>query len=155
MSNLTRNFETEQNTQEEHTMKICKYRNGIKTGEGLTRSDAQGVVEAEDRQKVKHTPGPWKISRCQLKKTEHSAPDMLIEHGNKTEHSPLLCQVYAAGGEHPREANAKLIAAAPELLEALEKCADFMGSVAGTENVSNSFREALSEAKAAISKATA
>jgi len=142
-------------TSEGETMQTYEDRVQAEIDNGLTRSDAQGVIDAEDRQKVKHTPGPWKISRCQLKKTEHSAPDMLIEHGNKTEHSPLLCQVYAAGGEHPREANAKLIAAAPELLEALEKCADFMGSVAGTENVSNSFREALSEAKAAISKATA
>ena len=110
----------------------------------------QGVIEAEDRQKVKHTPGPWKISRCQLKKTEHSAPDMLIEHGNKTEHSPLLCQVYAAGGEHPREANAKLIAAAPELLEALRDVLEMCKPC--DDNPDN--RASVLKAKAAISKAT-
>ncbi len=52
------------------------------------------------------------------------------------------------------KADAPLLAVAPELLEVLRECADFMGSVAGTEKVSDSFKASLQNARAAIKKAT-
>jgi len=48
--------------------------------------------------------------------------------------------------------------AAPELLEVLARCADFMGSVAnsrrGPSKVSDSFRQAYKDARSVIAKAT-
>jgi hypothetical protein len=46
----------------------------------------------------------------------------LIEHGDPyTERSPLLAEVYADGGNLPTRANARLIAASPDLLAALKE----------------------------------
>lgn len=74
--------------------------------QGLTRSDAQGVVDAEilkegknmDDKKEKFTPGPWKI-----RKTDNAIRRL-------------------TGAKTPSEvqANAHLIAAAPDMYEALE-----------------------------------
>jgi len=44
----------------------------------------------------------------------------LIEHGDEQEGSPLIAEVYTDSDRLPAAANARLIAAAPALLEALE-----------------------------------
>lgn len=62
-----------------------------------------------------YTPGPWRVSGCQL------GQKLLIEHGDERERSPCIGSVYTDGGKLPQEANARLIAAAPELLEALQE----------------------------------
>lgn len=64
-----------------------------------------------------HTPGPWFISE-QYRKL-HGIDSVLvasrIENG-----APGIARVFVAGLGSQFEANARLIAAAPELLEALE-----------------------------------
>lgn len=59
--------------------------------------------------KTKHTPGPWKIDGNQVKWIDHGKWHCVASVNNK-----LLTQ----GGN---EANARLIAASPELLEACKK----------------------------------
>jgi len=91
--------------------------------------------------KVSHTPGPWKIRYG-------SGIDMKImsEHGKICEfrgysHSVELMDE----NEEEERANAKLVAAAPELLEALKMCLPV---------VSEFSSKAYFAAKEAIKKAT-
>lgn len=60
---------------------------------------------------TKHTPGPWKLSE--------SASRVIL---GKSEHSGLMgvCVMQNAQSEH-YDANARLIAAAPDMLTALEE----------------------------------
>lgn len=89
-----------------------------------------------------HTPGPW-----------HYSPDVSI-NGTKLVYAPDGYLV-ADAGRIPRRTesetlyNARLIAAAPELLEALELCIANMGW-SSTERG----RDAFDTARAAIAKAT-
>ena len=62
---------------------------------------------------TKHTPGPWKVNANVGKRGEigvvADAAPCVIAHGMSEKHWPEIAQ-----------ANAQLVAAAPELLEALE-----------------------------------
>ena len=82
--------------------------------------------------KQQHTPGPWYWSRD----TMEDRCDITL-HSEATGYSILYCC------EKPREPNARLIAAAPDLLEALQ---EFLRNPGGdyTEDI----------ARAAIAKAT-
>ena len=65
----------------------------------------------------KHTPGPWRYEGAEVWAT---AP---MRFNLTTAGTPMiatLCKHEDADGRFPVEANARLIAAAPELLEALE-----------------------------------
>ena len=55
------------------------------------------------------TPGPWRISECQLGKK------LLIQHGDENTLSPIVGSVYHDDGKLPQHANAALIAAAPAM----------------------------------------
>jgi hypothetical protein len=87
---------------------------------------------------MKHTPGPWAISK-------HATP----------EHSPQF-GVYPEGGRDlaivkgdNAKADAKLIAAAPDLLDALRACAAFIENNGTTEEffiVRDAWRNAIAEA---------
>ena len=100
--------------------------------------------------KTKHTPGPWKYSGLIGR-----SPGAIMAGDLQVAHALALPKLYGKGiTPEEADANAKLIAAATELLEAAKDCADFMGSVAGTEKVSDSFKASLQAARAAIDKAT-
>lgn len=81
--------------------------------------------------KTKHTPGPWNI-------TNHNPPVIRASDAVQT----VIAHVQY-------EKDATLIAAAPELLEALKKCATFIG---GLEN--GCCNPVFDEAVNAIQKAT-
>ena len=90
---------------------------------------------------TKHTPGPWNVSPSAKASTLTRVFDetgKLVASAN----GPGLFE----GGE--AEANARLIAAAPELLEALHV---MMKTFEGLEAIHN---DAYRQAKAAIAKAT-
>ena len=55
------------------------------------------------------TPGPWRISECQLGKK------LLIQHGDENTLSPIVGSVYHDDGKLPQQAYAALIAAAPAM----------------------------------------
>jgi hypothetical protein len=106
-------------------------------------------------QKVKHTPGPW----------EDNGSGMIVgplpdDDGD----APFVCDVC----EHPgieyteeQQANARLIEAAPEMLEELERAADELNQLAGyfehegSKFSARSCRARESAARAIIAKARA
>ena|SRR3990167_9384587 len=79
--------------------------------EGMTRSDAQAVVDAEDakreRKMSQHTPGPWKASEF----IGEAGLEIVADGQCIARAYPLL----------QRDANARLIAAAPKLLAAVKE----------------------------------
>lgn len=95
------------------------------------------------KNKIKYTPGPW-----------------MVQH-DKIEGARPVCQLYHPcgdivdwptdtpdDGDREAEANAQLIAAAPELLAALEFCADALNTEAG-----GLYKAHIEQARAAIAKA--
>ena len=98
---------------------------------------------------AKHTPGPWYALRGQRNiSIRYKTGDGLL---------PMV-NVASVRGQFPTdcpygssEANARLIAAAPELLEALQK---MLPELRGLSIVSDTAAEMSREAEAAIAKAT-
>lgn len=76
----------------------------------------------------KHTPGPWSFTAAgRVMSDRYSQPFGVVEAGKKN----LICGCFGdvAGGETTAEANARLIAAAPELLEQLRIVTDDLEKV--------------------------
>ncbi len=100
--------------------------------------------------KNQHTPGPWAADKFS-RGDDYTPTNCRVTSGKKE----IACAFYGAtDGE--REANARLIAAAPELLAALEGLLDAYAPRAG-ETAKNNGEESLHcsvrEARAAIAKA--
>ena len=93
--------------------------------------------------KTKHTPGPWTVGPWF---DNDGQPEIIIEH--VTPHGNLVPAV-ALGGLVGQEANARLIAAAPELLDALR---GLLRCMADDEEYGPDHRVTI--ARAAIAKAT-
>lgn len=113
--------------------------------------------------KTKHTRGPWKILPCPVHAGKHpfhdarwiATVDAVVE---KSPHVPndwtlesgsLICQMRDC--PEAQDANARLIAAAPELLAALKLCADKLAM--WPEGSNPEFFPSLKSARAAIAKA--
>ena len=108
---------------------------------------------------MSHTPTPWHIAG--------DGPEWGIYSGTQTEKGGWVnseqvlpffdCDLKQGmhGKRHVKDGDFIVLAcnAHDQLLEACEDCADFMGSVAGTERVSDSFKAALHAARAAIALA--
>lgn len=103
----------------------------------------------------KHTPGPWMFK---------TAPNG--DNGIKAEGTWIFAGAFAeirSDGENDRDealANARLIAAAPDLLEALAECEDFFDQRADADCdqdgfVPNDEMRMLATVRAAIAKAEA
>jgi len=90
---------------------------------------------------MNHTPGPWTIDR------EHFS----INHPPQTDNPNECCLIASYGRKRDwaHEANARLIAAAPELLEACRAIA-LLNEGQGRVNMC----EVAGQARAAIAKAT-
>lgn len=101
----------------------------------------------------KHTPGPWYVGPDN--RIWRRSPLELYEYGGGVAgDSPIAAAFDGRASwvnKFPSEANARLIAAAPELLQALKKCA---AVCAGETMNKNGLIEALEAARAAIRKAT-
>lgn len=104
-----------------------------------------------------HTPGPWHVFDNQKDKHFPKNDAGLIGVGSK-EHSDVAHCHGFNGSRHPDEelANAKLIAAAPELLEALQALMESRrrDQYKGWEEGVPDFHKSEALAKAAIAKAT-
>jgi hypothetical protein len=92
----------------------------------------------------KHTPGPWLAVGAQVEIEDDSVPDICTCDPQVMRQSHL--------DWHPRtvEANARLIAAAPDLLEALEGTAallEALGYAADTSLTVGAARAAIAKAK--------
>jgi hypothetical protein len=95
--------------------------------------------------KLKHTPGPWNYSGLTFE-TENGSFSIWKDQGENG--STLICEIDKGIRHEKANANAKLIAAAPELLENLIRCVDRL-----EENGMGSM-SAVRRAKEAIKKAT-
>lgn len=101
-----------------------------------------------------HTPGPWRFSGIY-----GVYPDQVydIEHCDEHSSGPVHCQVHiTANNEQARRtamANASLIAAAPELLEALVRALDYMAPEHNNGHGAKWTKETIEMMKTAIAKA--
>lgn len=94
---------------------------------------------------VKHTPGPWNW----VPSPHATHPDMgafFSEGGQRVCWFGDAEQYYPSQGEPPSDADARLIAAAPDLLEALEGCIPQL-------ELGNGEAEHIKAARAAIARA--
>ena len=106
-----------------------------------------------------HTQGPWRVKLQDAKwnssHTEHTSPHWVIKSPDK-KHSPVALVRVAGNGLGPsmaaREANARLIAAAPDLLAALEGAEGFISGFEDDET-QESIGQLLQTIRAAIAKA--
>ena len=97
---------------------------------------------------TKHTPGPWKAARnSAFWEVVKPWPGQTLEEAN--DYSPSVAHAWGTT-EQEAEANASLIAAAPELLEALNELAN--GYSGNRWDVGIALR--LKKARSAIAKAT-
>lgn len=97
---------------------------------------------------VKHTPGPW------TNPSDKNIPQHIIHHEGLNGYS-TVCYMHLHNDPQLTEANAKLIAAAPELLEALQNV--FYQSYdddTSTEDLMATIDQMRDFAKSAIKKAT-
>ena len=92
----------------------------------IARGEAAPVVEIAEP--ATHTPGPWEMGRHA---TPESCPQFGVyaENGNGRD----LAHVVSAGTTRhaETEANARLIAAAPEMLQALKNAREWLDELAG------------------------
>lgn len=86
--------------------------------------------------KAEHTPGPWTRGKY----------GHVVDSSGKDVGFRSVMIICAGSGIAEAEKNTDLIAAAPELLAALQRCLDY-GSMTGDESVAD-------QARAAIAKAT-
>lgn len=93
---------------------------------------------------AKHTPGPWEL--CLGDEGRSSEIFVLREDDDQVLIADVHSHVF--GREH---ADARLIAAAPELLQALQ---DLEYAVEGLEYVQKEYAAEVQKARAAIAKAT-
>lgn len=91
---------------------------------------------------TKHTPGPWQFCESELRPGRYS----IYANG------PVAYCGDTTNEPGDGEANARLIAAAPELLAALDKAESFIAGFEGDE-LQEGIDEMLSEIRAAIAKA--
>ena len=103
------------------------------------------MVNMGDAMSAQHTPGPWVVGNLDKN-------DQRLVRG---EHFEIAtCWHHCVGSiEKEMEANARLIAAAPELLEALEQVLIEYDEVDLADHEPQSFTSAINEARAAIAKA--
>lgn len=107
--------------------------------------------------KVTHTPGPWSVGYTRRSRLHASLGDSFetaIHVGTPTNRGNCLAIVYIGGdgaldnSREAVEANARLIAAAPELLAALRECYAIVALQNG--NLHDDINQIMNRARAAI-----
>ena len=94
-----------------------------------------------------HTPGPWKV--VNHPKVAHVDSQRSVGAGG----NGMASVAWLTGGALHQEANARLIAAAPELLEALERLASAWRRMGPRTATIDGKPTAVEQADAAIAKA--
>ncbi len=97
------------------------------------------------KNETKHTPGPW-----------HAAINVRGFDSQVVGSNGLICEVYGRG--NPRNfgstENARLIAAAPDLLDALQRCEELLSSITDIRSDLAEFQDGyLRQARTAIANA--
>lgn len=129
-----------------------RFKELLKTIENITYPNLWIVEDFNNKNTVTpYTPGPWRVHEDIP--SDSYCP--LIEAENSEGYSVDIANVSrpATGGLDNMEANAKLIAAAPELLEALKLCAMLINKRVTAGKVSVDFLKIQNLAFSAIAKA--
>jgi hypothetical protein len=98
---------------------------------------------------AKHTPAPWSTER------PYGEPGLFVCRSDRAATNPLICRVRE--GTKESEANARLIAAAPDMLYALQAIETWTSSLPPMEGMTEQemkARQALILMRAALTKAT-
>ena len=115
----------------------------------MTEAAEQAIHGAEKPTRITHTAGPWEAYN-----TIHGWAVTPVSGGGTgwASFGDILCESYLSlsfpngDGGHRSEANARLIAAAPDLLEALQ---ELLATCGGNGPVSNKARVAIAKATGA------
>lgn len=99
---------------------------------------------------TKHTPGPWHADAAGQITAQADASLPLLDY----QVALTVAPVAGTKGREIREANARLIAAAPELLEALQSIAEYWNRDQNETAMADACWHAIKTAMAAITKAT-
>lgn len=95
----------------------------------------------------KHTPGPWVFGQ-----DGYSLGNGVVYSRHPNGNPKDICTVSGWAGE--KIANARLIAAAPDLLDALENCEKRLTNMVGMSDLcANELQSSIDVARAAIAKA--
>lgn len=94
--------------------------------------------------KHQHTPGPWSVS---------PADDTVVIDAMRREVAAIDGDYNTPDTWPQMEANARLIAAAPEMLDSLKDCVRMLEAVRYTAGLGKHQMERVERAKAAIAKA--
>ena len=102
---------------------------------------------SESESKPEHTPGPWM-------RTKGPCPSIVADGGKTLIVANVNARVDAIGGQHLSEifANARLIASAPRLLDALVLCVSYIENT-HDRNPLDVRAECIRDARAAIAEA--
>jgi hypothetical protein len=106
---------------------------------------------------VGYTKGPWQLTTVPFEIRNTDSAAAIYGPMSKDGGACLIADISRSAGDEEAEANAKLIAAAPELLEALKEEKKFLEcliNIVAVEHTVNSIRERLQTIEAAIQKAT-
>jgi len=104
----------------------------------------------------KHTPGPWVVNEAGS--AIGGMPFKITEfyvYAPKTQDDTAICaDVIDPVTQEPSMSNARLISAAPDLMEELENCMDLLNTCFSNAPVDSCIGVALIKARSAIAKAT-
>ncbi len=96
----------------------------------------------------KHTPGPWVVGEPNKGPVAGTVPVHTADYMESYRAGQLVCSVYGTAAFS--DANARLIAAAPDLLDALQKLVGYLDGTVGDYHLEN---YALPAARSAVAKA--
>jgi len=117
----------------------------------MTTKGDMGGFAAKTKDTTMHTPGPWGFD---VIKDEAGIPDEYVVYGNHPSDLDEIADIKYSEVEGRQRANAALIAAAPELLEALKVAREWMGSDAPKyQNGAHVLKDAQKLVDRVISKA--
>jgi hypothetical protein len=94
----------------------------------------------------KHTPGPWKIGKPLISNVKHNR-GIYCNHGTPDEW--MIVEVQGCGQDSECGANARLIAAAPDMLEALKTAQVRIFMLEGESDEYNKITRVLDRAEGA------
>lgn len=101
-----------------------------------------------------HTPGPWYVGTELNDQGRHIYAEQKVRHEDGDEWHPLIATTDDDERLVNWQANAVLIAAAPDLLEALQEFVRVMDALPASDETSLRVWDTYSTARAAIAKAT-
>lgn len=101
-----------------------------------------------NREEIKHTPGPWSVG--ETRRYKHSGgvdgTEVAVHYGPAERRGNCIAFAYGHGRSSDAEADARLIAAAPDLLAALMMVLDDPQALDGRPRTAECVRAAIAKA---------